>query len=135
MIPAQLRELHEQRRRSRNNRELGRTSKHWMRLSKKARALAGGVCPDCGRAEDPDDPSTKLTCDLVGGGDHRSAVIEQVRVRCRRCHGRRDGGRSAREGGRGVAETSRHRAYPPRVGISLPARLKAAFRPRHSRVW
>ena len=63
----------------------GRTSAHWQRLRKLAIARDIG-CVDCGATED-------LTVDLVGGGDHRVATLDQVETLCRVCHGRRDGGR------------------------------------------
>lgn len=75
------------------NQALGRNSQHWRRLSRRAIRAAGGVCPECGELEDPRRPATKLTTDLVGGGDHRRATLADVRVMCRACHGRADGGR------------------------------------------
>lgn len=79
------------------NVRLGRSSRHWVRLSAIARArhvkMLGPVCPRCGVIETAEDPGSKLTVDLVGGGDHARATLEQTRVLCRRCHGRADGGR------------------------------------------
>lgn len=79
------------------NVRLGRSSKHWRRLSAIARAVHvkthGAVCPGCGVIENQADPSSKLTVDLIGGGDHARATLQQIRVLCRRCHGRADGGR------------------------------------------
>ncbi|SRR5581483_306151 len=135
MRAAELRRLSERRRRTRNNRELGRTTRHWRRLSELAREQAAGVCASCGRAENTEDPGSKLTVDLLGGGDHSRAKLEDTVVLCRRCHGRRDGGRPPRQGGRGVLETEGLPDNPPRVGISLPAALKARLRPRSSRHW
>lgn len=75
------------------NRTLGRNSQHWRRLTRRAVRAAAGVCPECGALEDAERPATKLTTDLVGGGDHRRATLADVRVMCRSCHGRADGGR------------------------------------------
>lgn len=79
------------------NVRLGRTSPHWRRLSAIARArhlkAHGAVCPVCGTAESAGDPGSKLTVDLIGGGDHSRAALDQTRVVCRRCHGHADGGR------------------------------------------
>lgn len=79
------------------NVRLGRSSRHWVRLSAIARArhvkTVGSVCPVCGVIEVEADPGSKLTVDLVGGGDHARATLDGVRVVCRRCHGRADGGR------------------------------------------
>lgn len=72
-------------RRDGNNKRLGRTSAHWIKTSKRARELQPW-CTDCGS-------TTDLTVDLVGGGDHSTASLAQCVVRCRSCHGRRDGGR------------------------------------------
>jgi hypothetical protein len=83
----------DQHRRTGANRDLGRTSTHWRRLSAWARHNARGVCSDCGGVEHAGDLGSKLTVDLVGGGDHSTARPEDIRVRCRRCHGARDGGR------------------------------------------
>jgi hypothetical protein len=81
-------------RRARRNDELGRTSATWRRLSGHARHHAGGVCEACGCLEDVElDAGSKLTVDLIGGGDHRTARLQDVRVLCRRCHGAADGGR------------------------------------------
>lgn len=63
----------------------GRTSAHWRRLRKLAIARDMG-CVRCPATVD-------LTVDLLGGGDHRTATLEQVETLCRSCHGRRDGGR------------------------------------------
>lgn len=35
---------------------------------------------------------TATTCDLIGGGDHSRARLEDTRAACRACHGRVDGG-------------------------------------------
>jgi hypothetical protein len=72
-------------RRAANNVALGRKSRHWMGLSNHARKIHP-YCADCLA-------TTDLTVDLIGGGDHRTATIDQVVVRCRSCHGQRDGGR------------------------------------------
>jgi hypothetical protein len=80
-------------RRHANNLRLGRKTAHWIQTSRNAISRAFGYCPQCGRAEDENDPSTKLTADLIGGGDHSKATLAQVRVLCRRCHGTEDGGR------------------------------------------
>ena len=66
-------------RRRANNQRLGRNSSHWRRLSRRARELQP-FCFACGTSAD-------LTVDLLGGGDHRQATLERVRVLCRRCHG------------------------------------------------
>ena len=86
----------ERARRQRNNLELGRGTAHWRRLSASARHRERGVCPGCGRAETESDAGSKLTADLPGGGDHAKARLQDVRVLCRRCHGRVDGGKPAR---------------------------------------
>lgn len=79
------------------NVRLGRSSPHWRRLSAIARArhvkAHGAICPDCREPECTDDPGSKLTVDLIGGGEHSRATLEQTRIRCRRCHGHADGGR------------------------------------------
>lgn len=80
-------------RRSANNVRLGRNSAHWRKLSASVIREARGVCPVHGGPEDPRDPRSKLTADLIGGGDHAHATRDQVRVMCRSCHGRADGGR------------------------------------------
>src|SRR5581483_11296630 len=80
MRAAELRRLSERRRRTRNNRELGRTTRHWRRLSELAREQAAGVCASCGRAENTEDPGSKLTVDLLGGGDHSRAKLEDTVV-------------------------------------------------------
>lgn len=89
------------RRRSRN-RELGRQSAHWRRLSSRMTLLVrrelGARCPGCGTVESASDPGSKLTCDLVAGGDHSKALERDCRVRCRRCHGRLQGGRGRPKG-------------------------------------
>jgi hypothetical protein len=89
-------ETDEQARRRDNNQRLGRNSAHWRRLSARERRRANGICSFCGGVESRDDPGSKLTVDLIGGGDHSRATLDQVRVACRRCHGRTDGGRSRR---------------------------------------
>jgi hypothetical protein len=85
-------------RRALRNVALGRTSAHWRRLSfrmiRRHRRTYGAICPLCATAEHPhDDPGSKLTVDLIGGGDHSQAREEDCRVLCRRCHGAADGGR------------------------------------------
>jgi len=86
-----------QARRQRRNRDLGRSSSHWRKLSARlilmVRRELGGRCPGCGGTERSGDPGSKLTCDLIAGGDHARAVERDCRVRCRRCHGRAQGGR------------------------------------------
>ena len=72
-------------RRRHRNHILGRGNAHWQRLSRWARDLQPW-CSRCGSSHD-------LTVDLVGGGDHRVARLEDVRVLCRSCHGRQDGGK------------------------------------------
>lgn len=83
-------------RRNRRNRELGRSSAHWRALSARmvarVRRDAGGRCPCCGTPERERDQGSKLTCDLVGGGDHARARESECEVKCRRCHGRQQGG-------------------------------------------
>lgn len=76
-------------RRQRRNVVLGRNTRHWRRVSAARRRLAEGLCeiggPRCtGEAE---------TVDLVGGGDHSRARLEDTRAACRSCHGAVDGGR------------------------------------------
>lgn len=83
----------EQARRTSNSKRLGRTTNHWRQLSAQARAQACGYCPRCNRPERNTDAGSKLTADLIGGGQHSTAKLEQVRVMCRRCHGAVDGGR------------------------------------------
>jgi hypothetical protein len=83
----------ERRRRGANNARLGRNSAHWRRLSRAERRRAHAICTFCGGVESRDDPGSKLTVDLIGGGDHSRATRDQVRVACRRCHGKADGGR------------------------------------------
>lgn len=84
-------------RRQSRNRDLGRQSAHWRKLSARLTALVrrelGGRCPGCGTVEKTSDPGSKLTCDLVAGGDHAKASEADCRIRCRRCHGRAQGGR------------------------------------------
>lgn len=81
-------------RRAARNRELGRDTPHWKRISLLARRRARGVCEcGCGTREDRDDPATKLTVDLPSGGDHARARLDEVVVLTRRCHGTRQGGR------------------------------------------
>lgn len=77
-----------------SNRELGRNTRHWRRLSGLARKLHP-YCAICGRAEG-DTPALKLTVDLIGGGSHATAVLEQTRVLHRSCHSRADGGNHRR---------------------------------------
>lgn len=83
-------------RRQLRNSRLGRQSSHWRNLSARmtmvVRRELGGVCPGCGTAESAADAGSKLTCDLVRGGDHSHATEADCRVRCRRCHGRAQGG-------------------------------------------
>lgn len=74
-------------RRAANNARLGRKTTHWIGLSARLRRAAGGVCPCCGRDENPDDARSKLTVDLVRGGDHSTATADECEVKCRACHG------------------------------------------------
>ena len=98
-------------RRRANNQRLGRTSAHWRRLSRRARELQP-FCSACGGSAD-------LTADLVGGGDHRLATLERLRVLCRRCH--RPGG--AYSLGSGWGEKSCHSPGTPFSG-KRPRSLK-----------
>lgn len=82
----------EQTRRSANNVRLGRNTRHWKRIRRIALVTADGHCPRCRTAEREHDPGSKLTVDLIGGGDHSKATLDRVRVLCRRCHGELDGG-------------------------------------------
>lgn len=75
-------------------------SRHWRQLSASLIRQAQGICTTCGRTEHQDDPGSKLTVDLIGGGDHSTARLEDCRVVCRRCHGRRDGARRVFSRGR-----------------------------------
>lgn len=86
----------EQHRRHRNNVELGRNTRHWRRVRLQAVSACYGHCPGCGTQERTNDPGSKLTADLIGGGNHATATLETVRVRCRRCHGTQDGNRKRR---------------------------------------
>jgi 5-methylcytosine-specific restriction endonuclease McrA len=56
----------------------------WLRTRAKRLKLDGYRCVRCGSTED-------LTVDVVGGGDHRTATVQQCRTLCRRCHGSVDG--------------------------------------------
>lgn len=80
---------HDAARRSANNVRLGRNSAHWRRLRRARLALASHLCElglsDC--------TVTATTVDLMGGGDHSTAQLEDTRAACRSCHGRVDGGR------------------------------------------
>ena len=80
-------------RRAQASTQLGRNNRHWRRLRDTAIHRAHGTCSRCGTAESDLDAGSKLTCDLIGGGDHSRATLEQVRVLCRRCHGTSDGAR------------------------------------------
>lgn len=84
-------------RRQANHERLGRKSSHWRELSfrmiRKHRQTVGPVCPHCGVTETPNDYGSKLTLDLVRGGDHRTARPEECEVKCRRCHGKAQGAR------------------------------------------
>lgn len=86
-------------RRHANSRRLGRYSPHWralsFRLLRRWRLACGVVawCPKCLRIETASDASTKLTVDLVRGGDHRTATEDECEIKCRRCHGREQGAR------------------------------------------
>jgi len=84
-------------RRQANHERLGRKTRHWRELSfrmiRRYRATLGPVCPCCGAHESEDDPGSKLTLDLVRGGAHETAREEECEVKCRRCHGREQGGR------------------------------------------
>ena len=74
--------------------QLGRNTNHWRKLSSTAIHRAHGTCSRCGNHEHDHDAGSKLTCDLIGGGDHSShATLDQVRVLCKRCHGHTDGSR------------------------------------------
>ena len=75
-------------------------SSHWRNLSAKLIRQAHGTCPTCGTTEHPDDPGSKHTVDLIGGGDHSKARPDQCLVKCRRCHGRHDGARRVFSRGR-----------------------------------
>lgn len=77
-------------RRGHLNQALGRNSAHWRRLRARLIAQAEGVCPACSEIETYEDPGSKLTVDLIAGGDHSRARLEDCAVRCRRCHGRKD---------------------------------------------
>jgi hypothetical protein len=84
-------------RRQANSQRLGRFSPHWRTLSfnmiRRHRRDRGPYCPRCLRVESEHDPSTKLTVDLVRGGDHTTALEEECEVVCRRCHGQAQGAR------------------------------------------
>ncbi|HXH87415.1 MAG TPA: hypothetical protein VNI55_02260 [Gaiellaceae bacterium] len=86
-----------QQRRWQADKELGRTTAHWKRLRATATHRAHSTCSRCGTAESDHDAGSKLTCDLIGGGDHSRATLDQVRVLCKRCHGHGDGGRRTRK--------------------------------------
>ena len=74
-------------RRQANNRRLGRRGAggHWRKLSLLARQLQ----PYCSV---PGCTSQDLTADLMRGGDHRTATLDEVRVLCRSHHGQVQGG-------------------------------------------
>jgi hypothetical protein len=86
-------------RRQANKVRLGRHTRHWRELSflmiRRHRRMVGPICPVCGGAEDENDFGSKLTLDLVRGGDHSTALESECQVKCRRCHGREQGGRGA----------------------------------------
>lgn len=82
-------ERHEVSRRSRNNVTRGRNSAHWRRIRDERLRLAEGECekglPGC--------TGEAATVDLLGGGDHSHARLEDTEAACRHCHGVADGGR------------------------------------------
>jgi hypothetical protein len=81
--------MRSRRRRENRNRDLGRNSEHWRRISRIRRRRAGDRCeirlPGC--------TDIATTCDLIGGGDHARARLADTRAACRACHGKVDGGR------------------------------------------
>jgi hypothetical protein len=76
-------------RRSANNVRLGRNTAHWRRIAARRIIIAEGLCEigleGC--------TGEATTVDLIGGGDHSRARIEDTRAACRSCHGQVDGGR------------------------------------------
>ena len=90
----QQRAASQQRRRDANNVRLGRNSQHWRRLRARRLEMVGHLCelrhPGCTRVA--------TSVHLIGGGDHATATLDQVRAACHRCHGRQDGGKRRKAG-------------------------------------
>lgn len=76
-------------RRQANNIRLRRKTAHWKSISAARLRLAGFWC-EVGLAGCTGEATT---VDLIGGGDHSRARLEDTRAACRHCHGTVDGGR------------------------------------------